>query len=262
MKFKDYVGTEVMLGNLSNDLIEASKKGEVIDLAGCKLTPDFTEEILKLMKKRVIFIDSSDVDRNSLLSYNTKVVENILSEDNYYEAPPKYTSNIENLAEYLDLFKDDKCYNLSLLNTGDRFMFSIGFILSACRPEIKISYNEPDKPNFLKYTSSRIFVDSRQNIIDTTSRYFMLVENSVYQCNLPSKDLQKPMKIYPLKGLVTINDLISSNFLVPDYFGEVKLLESVHLKNIYATALVNVRKEIAAYMKNRKSLYNTLRQMQ
>ena len=262
MKISEYVGDTLLIGSMDADVREMVKKGLQIDLAGCHITPDVATELLNQLKDGADIIDSENKERNDLLNYNKQVIKELKEEAIDFQMPPGYDTDMQSFDEYLDLFKDGVNYNLSLANINDDFRCALGFMLAVCRPEVGITMTDTDKPKFIKYISSKIFSLDREKVIATSDSYFILINNSVYPCNIYSKDLKSSVRVYPIRGSIMLNDLINEHFPVPEYFGEVRILDSKMLKELYAPVLVDVRREIATHMSSRKSLYATLQQMQ
>lgn len=262
MKISEYVGDTVLIGSMDADVREMVNKGMQIDLAGCHITPDVATELLTQLKNGADIIDSEDKERNDLLNYNKQVIKEIKDEAVDFQTPPSYDTDMQCFKEYLEMFEDGVSYNLSLANINDDFKCALGFMLAVCRPEVGITMTDTEKPKFIKYISSKIFSLNRQEVIKTSDSYFILINDSIYPCNIYSKDLDSPVQVYPIHGSILLNDLINEHFPVPDYFGETRILDSDRLKNLYAPIVIDVRREIATHMSSRKSLYATLQQMQ
>lgn len=262
MKISEYVGDTLLIGSMDADVREMVKQGMQIDLAGCIITPDVATELLNQLKNGADIIDSSNKERDDLLNYNKQVIKELKEETITFEVPPSYDTDMQSFQEYLEKFEDGVDYNLSLANIKDDFKFALGFMLAICRPEVGITMTDTDKPKFMKYISSKIFSLNREDVLKTSDSYHILINDSIYPCNIYSKELDSSVRIYPIRGTVILNDLINEHFPVPDYFGDIRILDSNSLKELYSPIIIDVRREIATHMSNTKSLYATLLQMQ
>lgn len=141
MKVKDELGTKYIINTIEGrfrELLEnASKRGEVVDLAECKFGPICSAHLRNYYNKCTI-INTADEELNNLLKSNTISASTTFERFNKFVFPTKV--NFESYVDTLKGLKSGDKFTVPILSTMQQKAFITLLILM--RPDIELDIDD------------------------------------------------------------------------------------------------------------------------
>ncbi len=213
--------------NIGNELLgkvfEAAKVGTSVefDLANAKITPDALMTIKSYAEKGIVFIDTKDAWRDSILKENRR---RISVDKSQFVALPLYDGSIL-VKDYIVSLDNTKTYVAP--NGKPEIYIPLLYILQVTRPKVAVDL-EGVCTAFFRFVGNRLTLGDLDRY---TEFYFTSPEGTMIV------DFSQGQTYIQRIGMCDIEHALTAGTLVPTVLGREKLLNDGCWRGIFKTCL-------------------------
>jgi hypothetical protein len=243
-KLVELLDTVYIAEHFAQDVATILEEHKELDLAGARLTPRISSMLLDSMRSGVVLRNTESIELDTVLQEN---MARLKLQYQPQSLPMLKRRGEEAILEYLRALEEGVVYKVHGENS---LLFPVAVLIQIYRPSIQLDF-EHNTSRFFRYITETMYRKNFEKVIQTTDNFILFVGESFQEVTITEKDMGTEFFVESA-GNVDWYKLISTYYILPSYFGAVKVMKDETLAPLWEPVISKAIADIDSHFLNRK----------